>query len=265
MKKIIALWVCFITANFLLAHEFWLQPEKFIYQQGENVNATFLVGENFTGENWTGNRQRIKSLQLHLGSDVDDIADLIGDEKGDSIQLMVMNEGTVMMTFNNHNSFIELEAQKFTDYLKEDGLEDAINYREQNGEKDSIGREFYQRSVKTIFQVGKKYTDVYKKETDLPIDILLQSNPYELKKNGAIKTKILFQGKALKNALCKIWHRYNDKTTMQELSTDSNGELSIEIEPTGRWMVSTVKMVRLQNDSKAQWQSYWGSATWGYY
>ncbi len=265
MKKMIALAVFFITANFLSAHEFWLQPNKFIYQQGENVNTRFLVGENFTGENWTGNRQRIKSLELHLGSDVDDISNLVSDEKGDSIHLAVMNEGTVMITFNNHNSFIELEAQKFTDYLKEDGLEEVIKYREQNGEKDSVGREFYHRSVKTIFQVGKKYNDVYKKETGLPIDILLQSNPYELRNNGIIKTKILFQGKPLKNSLCKIWHRFNDKTTMQELSTDSIGELSIETEPTGRWMISTVKMIRLANAPKAQWQSYWGSATWGYY
>ena len=191
MKKIIALAVFFIASNFLSAHEFWLQPDKFIYQQGESINTRFLVGENFTGENWTGNRQRIKSLQLYLGSDVDDIADLVGDEKGDSIQLMVMNEGTVMVTFNNLNSFIELDAQKFTDYLKEDGLDEAIKYRHQNGEKDSIGREFYQRSVKTIFQVGKKYNDVYKKETGLPIDILMQSNPYEIKNTGTIKAKFL--------------------------------------------------------------------------
>lgn len=52
---------------------------------------------------------------------------------------------------------------------------------------------------------------------------------------------------------------------MKELSTDSKGELSIDVEPGGRWMISTVKMVRLQNDPKAQWQSYWGSVTWGYY
>ena len=52
---------------------------------------------------------------------------------------------------------------------------------------------------------------------------------------------------------------------LQEISTDSNGELSIEVEPTGRWMISAVKMVRLQNDPKAHWQSYWGSVTWGYY
>ncbi|MFN2438083.1 MAG: hypothetical protein ABR503_02710 [Chitinophagaceae bacterium] len=119
MKKIITLALFFITANFLSAHEFWLQPDKFMYQQGENVNIRFLVGENFMGENWTGNRQRIKSLYLHFAIDTDDISNLVGDEKGDSIQLMIMNEGTVMTTFNNHNSFIELEAKKLTDYLKE--------------------------------------------------------------------------------------------------------------------------------------------------
>jgi hypothetical protein len=29
-------------------------------------------------------------------------------------------------------------------------------------------------------------------------------------------------------------------------------------------MISTVKMERLENDPRANWQSYWGSCTWGY-
>ena len=48
----------------LLAHEFWLNPHKFIYKRGENVNIRFLVGENFEGENWTGNNERIRSLKV---------------------------------------------------------------------------------------------------------------------------------------------------------------------------------------------------------
>ena len=31
------------------------------------------------------------------------------------------------------------------------------------------------------------------------------------------------------------------------------------------WMVSLVKMVPNKADDKADWQSYWGSFTWGYY
>jgi uncharacterized GH25 family protein len=55
----------------------------------------------------------------------------------------------------------------------------------------------------------------------------------------------------------------------QEMSTDENGEVSFLTETSGEWMVSCVKMIRLENDPKADptaigWQSYWGSCTWGY-
>jgi uncharacterized GH25 family protein len=62
----------------------------------------------------------------------------------------------------------------------------------------------------------------------------------------------------------KIWHREKGKTINQEMSTDENGEISFLTEPSGEWMLSCVKMVRLENDPKATWQSYWGSCTWGY-
>jgi len=264
MKKIITV-LLLICATSLLAHEFWLQPDKFIYKWNERINIKFFVGENFEGENWQGNRSRINSLKVHFSDVTDDLSSAIGDEKGDSLQLGVTDEGTAMVTFNNNNSFIELDPQKFNDYLKEDGLADALDYRQKNSEMDSAGREYYQRSVKTILQVGNKLTEVYKKQTDLPLDIILQSNPYAVKQKKEIKAKVLFGGMPLSNSVCKIWQRYKNNTSMKEVMTNMNGEISFETEPFGRWMVSTVKMVRLQDEAKAQWQSYWGSITWGYY
>ncbi|MEO7801455.1 MAG: hypothetical protein ABIR81_05625 [Ginsengibacter sp.] len=48
-KVLLILLISFVCAP-LLAHEFWLQPQKFIYHKGENVNVRFMVGEGFEGE-----------------------------------------------------------------------------------------------------------------------------------------------------------------------------------------------------------------------
>lgn len=265
MKKTAALLLAFAITTFLSAHEFWLQPDKFLYRWNESVNIKFMVGEGFTGSNWTGNRSRINTLNLHFGDVTDSLSGSIGEAKGDSLQLTLTDEGTAMVTFNSQNSFIELKAKEFNDYLVEDALTEALQYRKQHNETDSIGREYFQRSTKTIFQVGEKLTDVYAKETGLPLDIIPQSNPYALKQKGALSFAILFGGKPLPKAVCKVWKRHKGKTTMQELTTNAAGQLTIPTEPEGRWMISTVKMVRLQDDPKAQWQSFWGSLTWGYY
>ena len=83
-----------------------------------------------------------------------------------------------MVVFNSTNSHIELASDKFNEYLKEDGLESAIQYRQKNGENNKVGKEYYQRSVKTVIQVGNEITDACLEPTGLPLDIILFENPY---------------------------------------------------------------------------------------
>ena len=250
-----------------IAHEFWLHPDKFIYQPGDLINIKFLVGENYEGVNWSGNNKSIQSLELHFSNVTDDLAEHISDSTGDSLQFAIYEEGTYMLSYNSVNKFIELDPAKFLDYLKEDGLQNAIDYRIAHNESDSVGREYYQRSVKTIFQVGKKTTSLYKKETSLPLDIIPLKNPYDLKDTSAIPfmtVKVLFQKKLLSNHRILVWHRLNGQTLKSEYTTDEKGQINFPMSNDGRWMISTVKMERFTEDPNAQWQSYWGSCTWGY-
>jgi uncharacterized GH25 family protein len=61
-----------------------------------------------------------------------------------------------------------------------------------------------------------------------------------------------------------VWQRNNNQTTRQQYFTNRKGEISFTVFTTGKWMVSTVKMMPTENDPQANWQSYWGSCTWGY-
>ncbi len=263
MKKALLLIIISLFVVPMLAHEFWLQPEKFIYQPGENINVRFWVGEDFNGENWSGNRDKVNTLQIYLDDMTDDIADQVNDEKGDSLQLNLMDEGTAIIAFNSNNSFIQLDSAKFNDYLKEDGLQSAIDYRTAHNETDSMGREFYQRSVKTLIQVGDKKSNI-SHATNLPLDIIPSANPYGLKDNDSLSAKILFKKQPLANQLVNVWHRLNGKTTHQQYQTNNKGIITFAVATTGKWMISTVKMLHLDDDPKANWQSFWGSCTWGY-
>lgn len=269
MKKIIALLFIFCVFS-VSAHEFWLQPDKFIYKKGEKANIRFLVGENFEGDNWTGNRSKVNFLSLIQNGIKTDLSSTLSNNKGDSLQFTLPQDGTAMIVYSGLNSSIEIEAGKFNAYLEEDGLKEAIEYRNQHNETDSMGRELYQRSVKTILQVGKKYDSTCKMPTELPLDIIPMENPYRIRKEQEITVSILFHKEPLANTLIKIWQRENNKTTKKEMMTDEFGLASFPVRPSGRWMVSVVKMIRLQNEPKANprdaghWQSYWGSCTWGY-
>jgi hypothetical protein len=67
----------------------------------------------------------VQQLFHYTPSDnVVDVSSKLSSNKGDSLQLPLQEEGTHMVVFNSTNSFISLEADKFNDYLKEDGLDE---------------------------------------------------------------------------------------------------------------------------------------------
>jgi uncharacterized GH25 family protein len=261
-----ALFLFVFLGLYVSGHEFWIQPDKFLYKRGETVNMKFFVGENFEGKNWTGNKDKVQNLELFF-EDVKDtnLHKNLTDAIGDSLRVVMMDEGTVVVTMNTKNSFIELDADKFNAYLKEDGLNEALDWRMKNNDTAKAGREYYQRSVKTILQIGNKYNNTYKKKTSLPLDIIPDDNPYNAAKDGNFKVKLFFNGEALKNTKVKVWHKLDNKLSTIDYVTNEEGEVKFFLAVEGEWMISCVKMVRVENDPRADWQSYWGSLTWGYY
>ncbi len=248
----------------LLAHEFWLQPKQYLFSAGDEINIRFYVGENFTGNNWKGSRQKVNELKLYYADVTDDLSDALTDDEGDSLQFSMFEEGTAMITFNSTNSSIQLNAKDFNAYLEEDDLTDALEYRKQHNETDSSAKELYQRSVKTIVQVGNTKTDVCKKQTNLPLDIIPLSNPYSIANNQTMNVRVLFMGKPLPNTKMKTWQRIGSKVSDSSFITNEKGEFSFTLNTSGEWMVSCVHMMRLDENANAQWQSYWGTVTWGY-
>ena len=264
MKKVLSLSLLLFFSFLLSAHEFWLEPERFIYEPGDAINIRFLVGENFEGENWKGNRSKVNQINFYSKDFTDELTSEISDDNGDSLQVSLNDEGTVMLTFNSNNSFINLEAEKFNDYLKEDGIQTTIDYRREHNQTDSSGKEYYQRSVKTILQIGEQKDNTCSKKTTLPLDIIPLQNPYDLKENDSLTVKILFKKNPLKDALIKVWNRIDNHTSFVDYTSNEKGEIRLPVSLKGKWMVSTVKMIKLDNDKEADWQSYWGSLTWGY-
>jgi hypothetical protein len=270
MKKGILLPVLWIVTIVAFAHEFWLSPQKFFYSIRETAHIRFNVGENFTGENWGGNKTKIQQLLHYTPSDtIINLSSRLSENKGDSLSLPLPETGTHMVVFHSTNSFIKLEAEKFNGYLQEDGLDNVVSYRKEHNQMQNEGKEYYQRSVKTILQVGDNLTDACTKPTSLPLDIIPEINPYtlpaELTKQGLLKVRfqVLFRGKPLDNALVKIWYRTPKKVEMEDLRADKKGWIITERHP-GPFMVSCVHMERNTTDTLADWQSYWGSLSFEY-
>lgn len=263
-KKVFRLSLTILFIGFftpIFAHEFWLDPISFFKPKS---CVRFRVGEHFAGENWVGDFNKVKLLEVvNFESRSTTDAQTMLPNKGDSLHFDLPFAGTQALLFNSTNSYIELEASKFNAYLAEDGLNDIAAWRKHNGKDTAMGKEYYERSVKVLLQNGDKKTPV-NFPTALPLDIVPLTNPYDIKGKTDISFRVYFKQRPLAKGEIKTWHIKNGKLEAGSIQM-TDGSFTLPVSPEGKWMISLVKMVPNDADSKADWQSYWSSITWGYY
>ena len=258
IQIVLLLLVCMV----LQAHEFWIAPDKFRVKPGETIVANFKVGENFTGEPWGLKKSRIQTLQHFHKTKTRDLKQSVQEGQKDHFEITLQEEGTHLVVMQSNNVFIALDGASFNEYLKEDGLDDAYYLREKNQQLSDSASELYSRHTKLLLQAGTRTDETYKKIVGLPVEIVPEKNPYLLKKGDPVRFKVLFNGKPYFGAKVKVWNRFENRTTVQNIYAQQNGMIETHISNPGMWMVSVVKMVP-SKDPKAQWQSYWGSLVFG--
>jgi uncharacterized GH25 family protein len=246
----------------LQAHEFWLQPNKFRFNINEEASIDFMVGENFTGEFWDLKKHKVEYLQWHNAAGENNIVSRVKAIKGSSIVQKFTEEGTQLLAMKSNAAYIELAADKFNEYLKEDGLENILEERKKKNLLDRPSKENYTRFTKLLVQAGSKTDDTYKKNIGFRIEIIPQNNPYTLKSGDYMQCLVLFEGKPLPHALVKVWSRLNNTTFLQNLYTENDGTVKFPISTKGAWMVSTVKMISGDLPT-SQYHSLWGSLVFG--
>jgi len=264
MKKttIIFLLLAFICSS----HEFWLNPEKFYYKRDDKATVFLQVGEDFEGSPWKGT---ITRLSLLAPGSKEEIIKSEVDTMKRSVQFLLRKKGTNILVLQNKPSKIELKAEKFNAYLKEDGLDEIIEYRKKNGLENSVGREIYERCAKLLLNVEEINDKNFSRRANLPLEIVPLNNPFAGDLAGT-KTKksyfkVYFQGKTVKNLSVRFWQRVGKELVKQEAKTSSDGEVSFEFYPKGKVMISCVKMIAHTKPEEADWHSYWASLVFGYY
>ena len=262
MKYTLAVAALLVFSLVVQAHEFWIASSNFYYTVGENFTMDLRVGEDFIGEVSAVKKDRIEKLELHHQQKVQDMKPVISENPKELIAVPLTAEGGHVIALQTNSTFIELDGEKFNAYLKEDALDEAYAYRRKNNQLDKPGKELYARYSKLIFQVGNKVDDGYKKSVGLPLEIFVEQNPATLKVGSKVSFKIMYEGKPLFGARASVWNRHNNRTTRQPIFTQQDGRIETHISNPGPWMVSVVKMVP-SKDPKADWQSYWGSLTFG--
>lgn len=246
------------------AHEFWILPHAFRVPVGDAAILSLGVGEDFEGEPIAFSRPLVAGLRrLAQDSETDlrDIAPASGS--ADRIRVTLPRAGTHVIAMDTHPSLVVLPAEKFNDYLREDGLVGVLRAREAAGATASPGRERFRRNIKTIVHAGARNDGTYMRRTGQRLELVPLQDPASLRPAQRLTLKVWFDDQPLAGALVRLWHARGPSSELVKLDavSDARGEVTLAPTRHGTWMASVVHMVPADAGCDCDWDSYWGNLT----
>lgn len=240
--------------------ELWMHPTEFFCKTGDSLLVEFNISRDFRENPWTLKHEKIQQLQLYEATGKRTLTPREG--KFRHLKLLMREEGTKLFVMRGVPAFIEVDAEVFNKYLKEHSLDEAYNHRTKTNTLDTPGRETYERCTRLLVQVGGKTDETYLTETDFPLEIIPEKNPYSLKLGDVIRFRILYEGKPLFGARVYVWNRSNRRTIRQPVYSQQDGSVEARLSDAGPWMISVIKMIPAK-DGEADWHSYWSNLVFG--
>ncbi|MGH9943285.1 MAG: DUF4198 domain-containing protein [Pyrinomonadaceae bacterium] len=265
--SVFALPALLLLCSAALAHDYWLGPEPyFLPARGGMALVRLHVGDKFKSEEERPlQKERTPRFQLYSrGETLDLLAQ--GREGGKPVARMTLTKaGNYLVAMERIPTEIKLEAQKFTAYLREEGLVGIVAERERAGESGREGRERYSRHLKTLLQVGTTQDDTYRRNLGHKLEIIPQANPYGMRRGDGLSVQVLFEGKPLPNAVVFVHNRRAGRVSTQRATTDAFGRATFTLDRRGEWLVRLVHMRRCQSADcgEIEWESFWSSYSFG--
>jgi len=257
------------------AHEFWLEAPRFRLQPGQAVNVHTFIGAGFKGEPWTTKAAKVLRLVRYgpAPGDSTDLTPAPGFAPADTFRtaFAFARPGTHVVLLQSTNSFIELPAEQFTAYLREEGLDYPLKLRQERDQTATPGRETYRRCAKTLIQVGDAAATPAASDSacrhyyGLPLELVPEQNPYRLAADKALTVRVLRGGKPAFGAAVQVWQRQPGglPTTHFTTRANQNGRILLRLSGPGPYLLAAVHMTEapLRQRDHADWQSTWASLT----
>jgi len=183
------------------------------------------------------------------------------DAKTSTLEVQTGSSGTYVLIIGTAPRSKARKAADFNDYLRRNGISETLAQRTQNNELEKDVRELNSEYVRTIFQVGEKLTDHYKKRLNLPVEVIPQQNPYSLKVGQTLAFLCLVAGRPVGNqGVTAGWESPDGKIHTLSARTGADGIVHFKLAGDGKWYVKMNNTKRL-SDPSLTYQSNWATVT----
>jgi len=255
LKQFLYLFVIIFLVTFLKikvhAHELWLEPINFNFNNKELFKTNINIGQDFMGSPFGFYSPNKKSLYLESRNKVTQLSQRDGDFP--AIQMLISEQGFHVLNYETNNEFLKYDSvEKFEDFVKEQGLQSTIDKFDRN----KIPTENYRRFAKVLITDGNKGFFIQKSKLDF--EIIALSTPYKLK-NSFFEFQLFEKNKPLGNWQITIFSKDENNTYKEKIKTNSNGVGKIRTIENRTYLLSAVKLNKANYFQKLKFKSDWFS------
>ncbi len=239
-----------------LAHDFWIEPTRFAPELGQVVGLRLRVGVSLAGDPVGVTPDYFKQFVVESGQQRRPV--LVRNGADPAGQVRITAPGLQVVGYHGQPSRIELGAEKFNAYLKDEGLETVLEQRARRKQSQAMARELYARCAKSLLQSGPADAAQHDQRLGLPLELIAERNPYAMRPGEALPLQLIYEGRPLRGALVVALNSLNPAQTLSARS-DKQGRVRLALPPGGMWLVKAVHMVPAPAGSDADWSSLWAS------
>ena len=257
MKRIAAVIVAVAAhATLAHAHDFWIEPSTFRPAVGQLVSTTLRVGQEFVGDPIPRSAELIDTFTVREGAKEKDV---VGFENRDPAgYVRVEQPGLSIIGYRSKPYPLELDAAKFEEFLKNEGLERISVIRAQRHETAKPDRERFYRFAKSVLNANGNGSGArFDQPFGYRFEIIPETNPCAA---TPLRVRLLFEGKPLAGALVTALHR-DDATARLRVRSDKDGRVTLNLPKNGVWLIKSVQLVPAPAGTNADWESLWASLT----
>ena len=247
---VILLLTTFLKFN-VQAHELWLEPVNFKFNNKEISKIHINIGQNFMGTPFGYYDPNKKSLYLENRNKVISLPQRDGNFP--AIQTLILDKGFHILNYETNYEFLKYESvEKFENFLKEQDLQSAVD----NFDTNKIPTESYRRFAKVLMTDGNK--DFFIQKPKLDFEIIALNSPYGLKGN-LFEFQLFNKKKPLRNWQITIFSKDEKNVYKKKIKTDSNGVGQVRTLENRTYLLSAVKLNRTNYIEKLKYKSDWFS------
>jgi uncharacterized GH25 family protein len=257
MALLIAVAVALSHAS-VMAHDMWIEPTTFSPLPGQIVGVRLRVGQDLLGDPLPLDPALVNQFVMENGEGQQPVVRRAGADPAGLLRVAL--PGLTVIGYRSNPSAVELPADKFNQYLQEEGLDKIAAERTRRHETGVTARELFARCAKSLMWSGAPTDAPGDRRLGFTLELVAERNPYALRPGQDLPVRLTYENRPLAGAQVAAINQLNPSEKLTGRS-DRDGRVRFRLHPGGMWLIKAVHMIPAPAGSTAEWASFWASLT----